>query len=383
MSNVAFPSITGTVISGGGGVTSLNTLFGAVTISAGANITLTPVGNNIAISSTGAAPVGVPFSLAYYNSLGNLSSDPPQVFFGVGVSRPASLGNSGSLAFGRISVLGGIIATNAFGSLAFGNVAGVSGVISTNGIGSLAFGDSPLGTISSSGNGSLSFGNITTVTSIQSTGIGSLAFGSCTTPANFIQSAGEGSFAGGKPVTNAVFAGGAGSFAFGDNVQAAGDYSTVLGQGGAATAFGCTVVGVFGNAAGTVGASIPTEPAFVVGSGVLGTPANGFQVDKDGRNTVLASHVNQAIRIVAAATAINARTDYTIIYDQAGASGNFNLPAGEDGLEFRFGPKGAGAATYTLVPNGGDTLDANVQSSLHTGIFQTIQFITGTWYVIA
>jgi hypothetical protein len=36
-----------------GGVTSFNTLTGDVTISAGSNITLTPSGNNIAISSTG------------------------------------------------------------------------------------------------------------------------------------------------------------------------------------------------------------------------------------------------------------------------------------------------------------------------------------------
>jgi hypothetical protein len=38
---------------GGGGVTSFNTLTGAVTISAGSNITLTPAGNNIEIASTG------------------------------------------------------------------------------------------------------------------------------------------------------------------------------------------------------------------------------------------------------------------------------------------------------------------------------------------
>lgn len=38
---------------GGGGVTSLNTLTGAVTLSAGSNITLTPSGNDIEIASTG------------------------------------------------------------------------------------------------------------------------------------------------------------------------------------------------------------------------------------------------------------------------------------------------------------------------------------------
>jgi len=38
---------------GAGGVTTLNTLSGAVTISAGSNITLTPSGNNISIASSG------------------------------------------------------------------------------------------------------------------------------------------------------------------------------------------------------------------------------------------------------------------------------------------------------------------------------------------
>ncbi len=43
---------------GGGGVTSLNTLTGAVTLSAGSNITLTPSGNDIEISSTGGGGSG-------------------------------------------------------------------------------------------------------------------------------------------------------------------------------------------------------------------------------------------------------------------------------------------------------------------------------------
>jgi hypothetical protein len=38
---------------GGAGVSSFNALTGAVTISAGSNITLTPSGNNIVIASTG------------------------------------------------------------------------------------------------------------------------------------------------------------------------------------------------------------------------------------------------------------------------------------------------------------------------------------------
>lgn len=42
-----------TNIAAGGGVTSLNTLTGAVTLAAGSNITLTPSGNTITVASTG------------------------------------------------------------------------------------------------------------------------------------------------------------------------------------------------------------------------------------------------------------------------------------------------------------------------------------------
>jgi hypothetical protein len=47
--------------SGGGGVTSLNTLTGAVVLSAGVNITLTPAGNTITISSAGGGAVSSVF----------------------------------------------------------------------------------------------------------------------------------------------------------------------------------------------------------------------------------------------------------------------------------------------------------------------------------
>ncbi len=54
----------------GGGVTSLNTLTGAVTISAGSNITLTPSGNDIEISATGGggSPAGSDTQIQYNNA---------------------------------------------------------------------------------------------------------------------------------------------------------------------------------------------------------------------------------------------------------------------------------------------------------------------------
>src|SRR6516165_5119607 len=46
-------------LTGGGGVTSLNSLVGALNITAGANITVTLSGSNIQIASTGAAGGGL------------------------------------------------------------------------------------------------------------------------------------------------------------------------------------------------------------------------------------------------------------------------------------------------------------------------------------
>jgi hypothetical protein len=54
--------------SGGGGVTSLNTLTGAVTLSAGTNITLTPSGNNVAIAASGGSTtITAPFFPPWMN----------------------------------------------------------------------------------------------------------------------------------------------------------------------------------------------------------------------------------------------------------------------------------------------------------------------------
>lgn len=63
---------------GGSGVTSLNTLTGAITLAAGSNITLTPVGNTITIASSGGGggtPGGLNTQIQYNNvgSFGGIS----------------------------------------------------------------------------------------------------------------------------------------------------------------------------------------------------------------------------------------------------------------------------------------------------------------------
>lgn len=70
-SGISVVTAAGTTTVSNTGVTSFNTLTGAVTISAGANITLTPVGNDIQIAAAGGggAP-GAPLSSLQYNNAG-------------------------------------------------------------------------------------------------------------------------------------------------------------------------------------------------------------------------------------------------------------------------------------------------------------------------
>lgn len=66
-----------------GGVTSFNTLTGAVTISAGSNITLTPSGNNVAIAATGGS---VPAHAFATGTTGITSTSTTPVAFGASAS---------------------------------------------------------------------------------------------------------------------------------------------------------------------------------------------------------------------------------------------------------------------------------------------------------
>lgn len=81
--------------SGGGGVTSLNTLTGALTLAPGTNITLVPSGNTITINASGGGgtPGGSPTQLQYDNSgvfggVPGSAVDAPQLFVGFQQATP-------------------------------------------------------------------------------------------------------------------------------------------------------------------------------------------------------------------------------------------------------------------------------------------------------
>lgn len=118
--------------------------------------------------------------------------------------------------------------------------------------------------------------------------------------------------------------------------------------------------------------------------GVLTLPGYGAGfLQTDGAGVVSTGPLpSLQIRLIAAAAAISATTDSAVVCDTTGASGNLTLPAGTAGLEFVFTSAGAGAAVYTLVPNGGDVLDVSVVSIIGAGVVSRIKFLGGTWYAV-
>ncbi len=222
---------------------------------------------------------------------------------------------------------------------------------------------------------SFSFGD-QNVNSIAATGTGCLVFGQCS---GFnILSGGAGNLVGGRAETGDVSVGNfLGSIAFGDNIQVEASLTQAFGIGhGTVSVPGLTLIGQFSDLTAVV-----DSPAFVIGNGAnIGAPANAFRVDKDGRETTVASQVNTAIRLVVGADTINARTDRTLICDTTTAGGNLQLPPGEKGLLFTLASsENVGGGSYLPVPDGGDVLAPNV-IAITAASQQTLQFLSGVWY---
>ena len=277
---------------------------------------------------------------------------------------------AGSLAFGRCSAGTATIRVTpatAVGAFAGGNCQS-SGIITAGAQAAFAFGYCNTGIITASGIGSFALGYVETVNSIIASGTGAIAFGG-------IELAGN---------PNNISASGFSSLAFGNGNSTTSNYGATFGYNNNNSAYSCLVSGRYAD----VGAFntvtwIATDPMFILGNGTgTGARANGYRIDKDGRQTTTASHVDTAMRVIAAAATISARTDYVLLCDSDGASGNLDLPAGENGLEFVFTGFGAGAEVYTLVANGGDVFDTNVVTAIAAGTISRIKFFSGTWYAV-
>lgn len=372
-------------------------------------------GSNFQPIGAGSTPTGDANSIAFFDNLGNLNSDDTDLtyvqFDGV-TSNPSGIhygtldsgatltstnhglaiatADNASLSLEEYSIIAG--SANTGGSLfaqntsiVNGSIQGPSSVIQAT-AGSHAHGSGQGNqAIIIADNQSHAFGNVIATADARIQAFGqSLAFGNVTT--DFVIEAQSASLAGGQTGAGGGVHAGIASVAFGEDINEGNlvntQFTYQFGQGHQSQAPHVSAFGRYSvDVAGDGSTWVDTDPLFILGNGASsGSPANAWQVDKDGREIATASQVKTAIRLVAAASAIDARTDYKIICDTNGASGNLTLPPGEDGLEYILTGAGAGIATYTVVPNGIETLDASVISSVATTVVSRIYFFNGVWY---
>lgn len=355
-------------------------------------------GSTIQTTSSG----GLAFGSAATNAFIETVSGAGGLAFGTAVGAGSRITSSGvgSLAFGNTSG-GGRIISSTIGSLCLGSGEGTS-FLTSSGSGAIVHGRaSGGGTMTASGTGATVAGFLVSSGSgMTSTSFGSsvhghvINAGSTMSATNIaassrghsangfaILASGESSLSVGRATVRDNTASGNDSIAYGDSNLVSGTSASAYGIGHTNPVYSSLLIGRYGSLTGTAGSWVSTDPAFALGNGTgIGTEATGYILYKDGKEQRTGAQVNTAIRATSVATAVSARTDRTIVCNLAGTGGAITLPAGELGLEYQITSGGAGAAVYTITPNGGDVLDTAVTATVAGP--QTIKYLSGTWYLV-
>ncbi len=357
----------------------------------GGKIQATAIGakasGNSSSTSNGNVASGIG-SLAQGNSVGTsdiIASGTGSIASGNATSNGGQIvaTSNGSVATGAINNDQSNIFSNSVGSYASG-FCSQSGTIASQGLGSIAFGQAngPGSQVLADNSGSIAVGFADAGAVLHSGGIGSFAQGNAV--AANITASGDGSFAGGSSVTvGAIIASGIASMARGSKVTVSGDYASALGVGHNNSSYASLNIGRYSlPTAFTPGAWVATEPVLVVGNGTgVGTEADAYRLDKDGRQTTTAAHIDK-IRVIVGTDTLSARTDFKAICNAGAGAFNLNLPAGVEGLNFVIGAAAANVGVFTIVANGGDVLDTNIQTIFNASEPVPITFTGGTWYAI-
>lgn len=366
------------------------------------------------------APTGDHNTSAYFNNSGVLTDNTQSVFkasinsradfqgagtldlTGIGAyahGNSASTGTfqvhgNGALAQGEAGNSSSVIAANGIGAVATGFTA-TGGIIFANGNGSIAAGDAEAGgEVFAALAGSLAHGSCTVAGTVSATGIGAHSHGLMNPGGGAIQATGSGATAFGIAAINSIVAQGDGSqasgsdaiasmlasglasFAHGSGNTVSSDYGAAFGLGHSNSSYASLSLGRYSTDSGTAGSWVSTDPALVVGNGTgTGARANALEVDKDGK--MIETGANKVpVRVLTTSATLSARTDRKLILNGAGAL-TLTLPAGEEGLCYQFGKANANTGTWTLTPNGADTVDGTITTiSTANGII----FHSGVWY---
>lgn len=409
---------------GGSGVTSLNGLTGALTLVAGSGISITPAGSNITIATTGGpfantflsnldSPTSINQNLlpstilktlgqpngsqwaSVYASNYRAPSDGADVVL---VAQNLASGNTGgvhALSGNAISGNSGNItltigsASGTRGNIIFQDgTEGVSGYvwtsIDTNGSGSW---------MPSSGGGgaNTSLSNLSAVAINTGLIFGASVAGSLTTAddASLSQdltlSTGNTTAASGLsgniiliPGTGPTSSSNSGSISLAtQSIAGAGAIAgdILLTAGSAATHSGNIVLRLT-NALGAFG-------KLKIKDGSEGTVGSVWtSVDTAGSGSWVAANQIGAFRIVTNNDSVSAAVDYKIVCNAGAGSFTLNLPPGSNGLNYILVQAASNSGVFTIVPDGADVLDTNIQAIFNSNQPVPITFISGTWYAV-
>jgi hypothetical protein len=95
-----------------------------------------------------------------------------------------------------------------------------------------------------------------------------------------------------------------------------------------------------------------------------------------------ASNIAGAARIATGSTSLSPANDYRVLMNATSGSNAVSLPAGVNGQTFALAYHPSNTSTWTLTPNGSDTLASNVSSKMSASTPQNVQYLNGQWYSV-
>ena len=94
------------------------------------------------------------------------------------------------------------------------------------------------------------------------------------------------------------------------------------------------------------------------------------------------SNQAQAPRVALASTALSPQSDYRVLLNSTSGSPVVSLPAGVNGQTFAVAYHPSNSQTWSMAPNGSDTLAASVSSAMSGKNPINIQHLNGVWYAV-